>query len=190
MAEEPTRPARTTWRDPPWMSPGTVEPDGLLTRGELLAELHRRGVEATTADLRFWEYRGLLPAPVRRWHRHATRAVYAPWCVALVVALRELQRDGASLADAGAKLRRLWTEAMGFDAGANKAGSPDRFAELFAINLLTPHLARMANVHQAVTGQEVAEVKAAAFAPSGEMVAYIEAWQETGRGVSESDGPH
>ena len=98
-----TKGARETWLA--WLPPGTATPAELLTRDELLARLGRWDVDASESDLRYWEYVGALPRPVRRWHRGATRAVYPSWYPALVRQLRALQRGGLRLEEIGPRLR-------------------------------------------------------------------------------------
>ncbi len=97
MPAETAAANRETWID--WLSEGESEPDyeDLLTRDELLEDLRRREIEATDRDLKFWEYEGILPRPVRRWHKGAVRAVYPDWYASLVWEIRSLQRHGYTL---------------------------------------------------------------------------------------------
>ena len=102
-AAETTKPARETWRD--WLPPDAPEPE-LLTREQLVARLREAGIDADVSDLRYWEYHGILPRPVRQRHDGATRAVYPDWFVWLVGLLREYQgRDNKSLQEIGPALR-------------------------------------------------------------------------------------
>lgn len=96
---------RETWQD--WQAPDAPEPTWLQTRAELLETLEARRVDppVTESDLRYWEYRGLLPAPIRQWHHGATRAVYPLWVTELVADLRFLQAVGHPLAQIGPALR-------------------------------------------------------------------------------------
>ncbi len=94
---------RETWRD--WLPPGADVPAELLTREQILERLRRWRVEATEADLRYWEYEGILPRPVRQWHKGATRAVYPSWFPILVRQLRRLQREGLNLGEIAVRLR-------------------------------------------------------------------------------------
>ncbi len=104
--EAATKTKRETWRDPPWSPIGAPEPSRLLTRPELLDLLAQMGVDATEADLRYWEYEGVLPRALRRWVDGAPRALYADWVAYFVKHLRQLQRDeGLSLAEIRPRLR-------------------------------------------------------------------------------------
>ncbi len=94
------KPKRETWRD--WQDRAAPAPRPLLTQAELLAllagheELHPT---ITKDDLRYWQGRGILPAPVRQWHDGATRAVYPLWYGTLVADLRLLTKTGLRLAE-------------------------------------------------------------------------------------------
>ena len=103
---------RETWRD--WQPAGAVEPrpEELLTRDQVLAQLARGRVKLAESDLRYWEQRGALPRPVRRWHEGAVRAVYPPWILDLIRRLRRLQREGYPLAAIGPQLRAYVGEGM------------------------------------------------------------------------------
>jgi len=92
-----------TWRD--WLPKGAPAPDDLLTREEVLDRLRSWGVEATAADLRYWEYEGILPRAVRRQHAGAVRAVYPAWFPHMVRRLRDLQAEGATLNEIAPQLR-------------------------------------------------------------------------------------
>ncbi len=86
---------RETWRE--WQAPDIIEPP-LVTRAELLNTLDRLGLnDINERALRFWETKGVLPAPVRRRFNGATRALYPPWMVNLVFSLRHLQARGFAL---------------------------------------------------------------------------------------------
>ena len=77
MAEETTENAsQETWAD--WF-PGQDDASALLSRDAFLERLRVRGIEAKESDLRFWEYEGILPRPIRRWdHAVKARRVYYP----------------------------------------------------------------------------------------------------------------
>lgn len=103
-AAAPTKPKRETWRD--WLPEVAPDPDELLTRDELIGRLRSWRVDATEADLRYWEYAGVLPRPVRRWHDGAVRALYPDWFPHLVRELRRLQRrEGLTLEEIAPRLR-------------------------------------------------------------------------------------
>ena len=97
-----TRPKRKTWKD--WMPEGTPEPEDLLTRDELIAELRRDGVAVGVEDLRNWQSAGTIPYGVRRWHDGATRVLYPRWMGQVVGWLRRLQDEGADLSEIGSRL--------------------------------------------------------------------------------------
>ncbi len=101
------KPKRETWED--WQDRGAPEPRRLLTQAELLALLAGYAViqpPVTKDDLRYWQGRRILPAPVRRWHDGATRALYPPWYATLVADLRLLTYNSAfRLAEMAAILR-------------------------------------------------------------------------------------
>jgi len=79
----------------------------LLGRAELLAELKHYHVHppVTESDLRYWEYRDILPRPVRQKHKDKTAAVYPVWVITLVISLRYLQAKHVRLAEIGPLLK-------------------------------------------------------------------------------------
>lgn len=106
-AEAPTKPKRETWfdhRPADWPKP---DPADLLDRQELIEALRDRGVAVDEVALVFWEKRGILPRPARRWRDGAPRALYPQHAVDAVAHLRELQAAGRSLEDI-APLMRVW----------------------------------------------------------------------------------
>ncbi len=139
-----------TWRD--WMRSGATEP-GLLTRSELLDALHARGIDAENSDLRFWEYEGVLPRPVRQWHHGAVRAVYPDWFVYLIAQLRGMQRAGFTLQEIAPKLREL-AELAGSSfgpPGERELQSPDWLDSLGRLpppDSLLPALATLARENE------------------------------------------
>ena len=96
------------------MPDGASEPDELLTRAELLERLAAINVEATEADLRYWEYEQISPRPVRQRHAGATRAVYPAWIVHTISYLRALQAAGLALRDIAPLLRESAPDAIRF----------------------------------------------------------------------------
>lgn len=98
---------KRTWfdhRPPDWPPP---DPADLLDRKELLDDLRERGVEVDDVALVFWEKRGILPRPMRRWRDGAPRALYPHHAVDAVTHLRQLQAAGRSL-DEIAPIMRAW----------------------------------------------------------------------------------
>lgn len=95
---------RETWED--WQAPGAPEVRQ-ISRAELLAELEAYNVQppVKASDLRYWEYLGILPAPVRKKHNGVVSGVYPIWIVTLVVELRYLQKAHVQLKDMREPLR-------------------------------------------------------------------------------------
>lgn len=91
-------PSQETWTD--WF-PGQDDVSALLSREAFLERLHVRGIESKESDLRYWEYEGILPRPIRQWDPavKARRAYYPLWAIAAVFALRALQGEGRQLRD-------------------------------------------------------------------------------------------
>jgi hypothetical protein len=89
-----TERAKETWRD--WMPPGSAEPteDELITREQLLEQLHAAGVRISGRTLMAWEQAGIMPRPVRQRHTGATRAVYPQWVVDLGIAAQTFKAYG------------------------------------------------------------------------------------------------
>jgi len=102
---ETTTTERETWRS--WLAGETPDPDEgeLLTRDEVLAHVARLGAPVTDSEFRYWTSLGILPGPVRRWFRGATRATYPKWMVLIVYAAHELHRLDMPLAEVGRQLR-------------------------------------------------------------------------------------
>lgn len=98
-------PKRETWRE--WLPPARVDPRPLLTRAQLVERLRADGVQVEEADLRYWEYEGILPRAVRQRHEGATRAVYPIWFADLVQHLRTLQGGGYELREIARMLRDI-----------------------------------------------------------------------------------
>jgi len=85
-------------------APDPVTP---LNRAAFLTRLEHLNIDASEADLRWWEWEGYLPRPERRWDPEvrARRAYYPAAAMAAVFALRELQAEGYHLADMAPTLR-------------------------------------------------------------------------------------
>jgi len=69
-----------------WLPPGSPEPElgELITRAQVLEEVHGRGIRISESTLRAREAEGILPRPIRRWRDGATRALYPSWMPQLV----------------------------------------------------------------------------------------------------------
>ncbi len=100
--EGPAKTNRETWLD--WLPEGGRTPE-LLTRDEVIGRVRARDAEVSTSDLRYWEYAGVLPRPVRRWHQGATRAVYPDFAVSAIVEVRRLQDSRIPLDQIGQRVR-------------------------------------------------------------------------------------
>jgi len=94
---------RETWAN--WDSRTDTEQQGTLD--ELLAYLARLDVTDVTADnIRYWTKAGIIPAPTKRWHNMATRAMYPITSAAITIAeIIELKRLGYSLDQIRPRLR-------------------------------------------------------------------------------------
>ncbi len=104
------RPKRETWQD--WIPPVRQDPRPLLTRAQVVERLSAEGVQVAAADLRYWEYEGILPRAVRQRHEGATRAVYPTWFPDLVHHLRTLQSGGHELREIAQILRAVANSRM------------------------------------------------------------------------------
>jgi DNA-binding transcriptional MerR regulator len=95
----PARANRATWFDdiPDYLKEMPVE--GLYSREEVLGSLQDRGIDVNEVTLVFWEKRGILPRPIRRWRDGAPRALYPPWAVDAIEHLRNLQAQGRPLSE-------------------------------------------------------------------------------------------
>lgn len=75
----------------------------LLTRDELLSELHDRGFKVSESQLRSWVTQGILPRPERRVPPYASerkaRALYPLWIIGMIFGILEKMQFGYSLED-------------------------------------------------------------------------------------------
>lgn len=126
MTATATKTKRETWRD--WMPADSPEPSDLLTRDQLITRLAEIGVPVDDGTIRFWEYHGITPKPIRRWDADAkaARVYYPHWLLTIVLMLRELQKAGMSLDEIGPFLREYSPTAI---AIAESAEGLQRFAE-------------------------------------------------------------
>ncbi len=111
------------WRAAGWLprSAPAPAPEDLITRDQLLAKLERLGLKVNPRTLRHWEHEGVLPAPIRRRHRGATRALYPPWMVNLVWQLLAYRDEGFALAELPERMRH---QARGLAVQRVLAGVP------------------------------------------------------------------
>jgi DNA-binding transcriptional MerR regulator len=155
------------------------DPPELLTGDELLARLDRLGLDVDAETLRLWIKRRILPAPVRRWHNGATRALYHPAYVHAVQHLRELQGQGLRLDDIGPRVADRLVEAaierapipygdkvdllLGEDAkGFGPGMSPSAVEEL----------GKMARVRERITGTKTKHIDVAIVGEDGRKASY------------------
>ena len=103
-----TEGARETWLA--WLPPGYPEPP-LITRGELLEELARRGLVVSERRLRGWEAAGALPAPIWRRQDRAPRPLYPIWYAEVVEAMPRSRAGQGSLAPLRPQLRARFEQA-------------------------------------------------------------------------------
>ena len=95
MPHSKTEPTKApTWLD---LMPADAPMPELLPRDEFLARLRDRGVDLTPATFHYYRHRGILPRPIRRRVDGVTQAVYAPWLVPVVEAIKNMQAQGKSL---------------------------------------------------------------------------------------------
>lgn len=94
---------RESWSH--WFPDADEDEQGTIE--DLLAYLKRIDRPDVSADnIRFWQKVGVIPAPVKRWHNNATRALYPVTHVALVIdELLELQERGYTLQQIAPRLR-------------------------------------------------------------------------------------
>ncbi len=114
-----------TWLD--WMPPGMTAPppEELLTRAELLAEVRDAGLDITPRTFRSWEALGILPRPVRRWHRGAVRATYPRWLLHLVAVAHARRRDHWPAPKIAADVRARTGEAIALGVMGRMEPLPD-----------------------------------------------------------------
>lgn len=141
-AEAPAKPKQETWRD--WMPEGSAAPKMLFLRDEFIDRLRELGVRVDAPTLRLWERTGVLPRVVKEWRGDANYAVYPLWMMGVVVLLRDLQREGLSLAEIGPALREtapsFISEAATIERLRERAGPTfdEEFADTIRKMILDP----------------------------------------------------
>jgi DNA-binding transcriptional MerR regulator len=78
-----------------------------LTHDELVERVRGRGISLTIPTFDYYRNIGVLPRPVRRRYRGATRPVYPEWMVEAVEHLKQLQWDGKSLEECKPLMREF-----------------------------------------------------------------------------------
>lgn len=167
----PTEPATKggteTWKD--WLPADAAEPAELITRDELIARLAAMGAEVNTANLRYWEYVGIVPRAVKRWHDGAVRAVYPAWMGYLVFALRDRQEVGLTLPQIARWIRGNFDRFVATNA-ADDINDPDTFPTFFATAMIAPELGDFAVRYHRMTGNRIrrVELSCTGTGPDGE----------------------
>lgn len=89
---------RVRWHE--WQrrfAPGIPPIEATISTDELLSELARRGAVTNRGQIKSWQHLGIVPQATRRRHDGATRAIFPPWMVGVLVILCKMRRDGCSL---------------------------------------------------------------------------------------------
>jgi hypothetical protein len=95
MSDDQTESTKApTWLD---LMPANAPMPELLPRDEFLTRLRDRGIDLTSASFHYYRHRGILPRPIRRRVDGVTQAVYAPWLIPVIQAIRDMQARGKSL---------------------------------------------------------------------------------------------
>ena len=104
---EMTTTKQETWAD--WFPDAPEE--ALGTIDDLLGTLEDRKKQpedpkVTADNIRYWQKAGILPAPIKRWHDGATRAIYPTiFAVVVIWELLELKRLGYTLQQIAPRIR-------------------------------------------------------------------------------------
>src|SRR5687767_7574568 len=114
-AENGEKPKRETWQD--WWPNEPSDPEHLLTREEVLAQLGQEGFVVSEESLRHWQALGAVPYAVRQWHNGATRALYPQRMLTVLRTLRNLQADGKKMSEVREHLRNSFRHKFIIDAG-------------------------------------------------------------------------
>ena len=148
-----TEGARETWLT--WLPPGHPEPP-LITRAELLATLARRGTPVNERTLQSWERAGALPAPLRRRHHGAPRALYPAWYAEVVAAMPRPRAGRGSLADLRPRLRAQFEQAA---QRASRGDAARRSHPLLPAHVITALQELMADLNARGAGVAAAELR-------------------------------
>jgi len=157
---------RETWRD--WLPGSMPDPEHLYTREEIvdLIEAQSKPEPSIAAsDLRFWEYRRILPHGVRRTLDGKSRMVYPQIYAFLAVMVRTFQETGVPLQDIPPLLREIL---MGSLSAAEGHGDhvPGPHIEI-SHNALPTELVSMLNpiskLNEAVTGSPTTRIEIRLF---------------------------
>ena len=113
-AVAPPKPRQETWID--WLPAA----DPTLTIEEVIDGLNQRGIDNVTIDnIRFWQRKGVLPAPIRRklgQEKGKARALYPPQAVDAIAQVRALQHNGMKLRSIRQELARMFGQPVTFNA--------------------------------------------------------------------------
>jgi DNA-binding transcriptional MerR regulator len=113
------------------LNPGEVT---VLTRSEVIEQARALGAPITERNLRHWEAAGVIPRPVRRRYRGATRATYPPETLKAILKAFELRRQGASIPEVRSQTRTVpATAAISVEGSAQGATALGRIEEITAL---------------------------------------------------------
>jgi len=154
-----------------------------MTRDELIGRLIAVGVDVDEGDLRFWEYHGVLPRAVKKWHDGANRVFYPRWMIATVARLRALQDNGVPLRDIGHRLRAdaakdiagLTFLAESDPVGSNASGiKGDNLLRWIGgrarYDILQPSLMILVEHFEAITGESVSTIEVRFLKKDGKAI--------------------
>ncbi len=162
-AEQETTTQRETWAD--WIR--GVDPDfdessiEYSTLADLLEDLNDlitpESAKVDAVTIRYWQRKGLLPYPIKRWHKGATRSLYPKHAAThLIMRIRSLQQEGYTLEQIAPRLRGHL--AMIYDPGPLD---------------LEPAIVKAAKRREAFTGRPVREVVVSFVDKEGWRVEYL-----------------
>ena len=157
------KPKRETWLDlmPPGKRPSR---DTLITRDELLAELHERGIELSPIALATQERRGFLPRALRSRRNGSPVALYPTEAVDWVAHARQLQDSGTPLRQIGPVIRTHVLISTGHGTLDTTPGISD------VVSDLETALAKFSEWHEHTHGTPVAAADARLLDASGAVL--------------------
>ncbi len=157
------KPKRETWLDlmPPGKRPSR---DTLITRDELLAELHERGIDITPVALATQERRGFLPRALRSRRNGSPVALYPADAVDWIAHARQVQSSGTPLRQIGPYIRTHVLMSTGYGTIDTTPGISEVVSELETA------LAKFAEWHEHTHGTPVAAADARLLDASGAVL--------------------
>lgn len=183
-------PAKETWRD--WLAEDgvdqsnldAIEAEGLLTRDQVIAAVndtdlvrHKVLQPVSVDDVELWEYRGILPRPIRRWHEGAVRALYPRWAINLVAQVRRYQYRGVPLDELAPRLRAFVrnlysTHPLDVEIRENADNRGQTPEDLRLPDELQAGAIRLATWHRRITGVPTERVEIAVVDENGRRSTY------------------